>query len=109
EEGPRRRRLIAQRRPLSVVAWTHIVALGAGSPIGVEPPGTPMWVQRAFPVAARKIRAVAQMLLITWMMRSTNAAPTNPWGTSIDDAWKDLVVSSAPPPPVPRDGAEPVV
>jgi hypothetical protein len=58
-----------------------------------------MWVRRRFPVAARKIRAVAQLLLITWTMRSTNAAPSNPWGTSIDDAWKDLVVSSAPPPP----------
>lgn len=51
------------------------------------------------------------MLLITWTMRSTTAAPSNPWGTSIDDAWKDLVVSSAPapPPPVPRDAAEPLV
>jgi len=43
---------------------------------------------------------MAQELLITWAMRTTSsAASTNPWGTSIDDGWKDLVVSSAPPPP----------
>jgi hypothetical protein len=41
-------------------------------------------------------------------MRSTTASSTNPWGTSIDDGWKDLVVSSAPPPP-PREAMEPVV
>lgn len=43
-------------------------------------------------------------------MRSTTAGSTNPWGTSIDDAWKDLVVSSAPPPPspppIPRHAAD---
>lgn len=34
-------------------------------------------------------------------MRTSNAA-TNPWGETIDDGWKDMVVSSAPPPP-PRE------
>ncbi|MGZ3404903.1 MAG: hypothetical protein ACXVAN_00560 [Polyangia bacterium] len=52
---------------------------------------------------------MAQMLLITWAMRTPTAASTNPWGNTIDDGWKDLVVSSAPPPP-PREAlAEPVV
>ena len=51
---------------------------------------------------------MARELLITWAMRTTNAA-TNPWGDTIDDGWKDLVVSSAPPPP-PREALlEPVV
>lgn len=40
-------------------------------------------------------------------MRSTTAGSTNPWGTTIDDGWKDLVVSSAPPPP-PREAMEPI-
>jgi hypothetical protein len=35
----------------------------------------------------------------------TQAAATNPWGESIDDGWKDLVVSSAPPPP-PKEALE---
>ncbi len=69
-----------------------------------------MWVRAAFPVAAWNFRPVAQKLLITWAMRSTTAGSTNPWGTSIDDAWKDLVVSSAPPPasppPIPRHAAD---
>ena len=39
-------------------------------------------------------------------MRSSHVA-TNPWGETIDDGWKDLVVSSAPPPP-PREALEPV-
>ncbi|MCU1277323.1 MAG: hypothetical protein JWM53_869 [bacterium] len=47
------------------------------------------------------------MLLITWAMRTPQAA-TNPWGTEIENGWKDLVVSSAPPPP-PREAIEPVV
>src|SRR5207237_7053754 len=38
----------------------------------------------------------------------TQTAATNPWGETIDDGWKDLVVSSAPPPP-PREAMEPVV
>jgi hypothetical protein len=51
---------------------------------------------------------MARELLIPWAMRTTTAA-TNPWGDSIDDGWKDLVVSSAPPPP-PREALiEPVV
>jgi hypothetical protein len=48
------------------------------------------------------------MLLITWAMRTPTAASTNPWGNTIDDGWKDLVVSSAPPPP-PREAMDPVV
>ena len=48
------------------------------------------------------------MLLIRWAMRTPTAASTNPWGNTIDDGWKDLVVSSAPPPP-PREAMEPVV
>ena len=44
---------------------------------------------------------MARELLIRWAMRTTSAA-TNPWGETIDDGWKDLVVSSAPPPP-PRE------
>src|SRR6185437_11385340 len=59
----------------------------------------------SFPVAARKFRRLAQKLLITWAMRSTTAGSTNPWGDSIDDGWKDLVVSSAPPPPPAREDA----
>jgi hypothetical protein len=35
----------------------------------------------------------------------TTAASTNPWGNTIDDGWKDLVVSSAPPPPPAREDA----
>ncbi|HEY2748903.1 MAG TPA: hypothetical protein VGL86_29985 [Polyangia bacterium] len=35
----------------------------------------------------------------------TAGGSTNPWGTSIDDGWKDLVVSSSPPPPPPREDA----
>jgi len=35
----------------------------------------------------------------------TTAGSTNPWGNSIDDGWKDLVVSSAPPPPPAREDA----
>ncbi|HEX6838879.1 MAG TPA: hypothetical protein VF334_20010, partial [Polyangia bacterium] len=50
---------------------------------------------------------MAQKLLITWAMRSTTAGSTNPWGNTIDDGWKDLVVSSAPPPP-PREALEPI-
>jgi hypothetical protein len=51
---------------------------------------------------------MARELLIRWAMRTTTAA-TNPWGDTIDDGWKDLVVSSAPPPP-PREALmEPVV
>lgn len=50
---------------------------------------------------------MAQELLIRWAMRTTNVA-TNPWGETIDDGWKDLVVSSAPPPP-PREALDPVV
>jgi hypothetical protein len=42
-------------------------------------------------------------------MRTPTAASTNPWGNSIDDGWKDLVVSSAPPPPPREAMAEPVV
>jgi hypothetical protein len=38
-------------------------------------------------------------------MRTTSNASTNPWGTSIDEGWKDLVVSSAPPPP-PREALD---
>lgn len=38
-------------------------------------------------------------------MRTTSNAATNPWGSSIDDGWKDLVVSSAPPPP-PREAMD---
>ncbi|HEX9105412.1 MAG TPA: hypothetical protein VF997_24545 [Polyangia bacterium] len=41
-------------------------------------------------------------------MRATTPGSTNPWGNTIDDGWKDLVVSSAPPPP-PREAVEPVV
>jgi hypothetical protein len=67
----------------------------------------------AISVAERARRRVAQLLLNSWVMRPTTAASTNPWGTSIDDGWKDLVVSSAPPPPppTPRDAvaADPVV
>ncbi len=37
-------------------------------------------------------------------MRTPQAA-TDPWGTEIDNGWKDLVVSSAPPPP-PREAME---
>jgi hypothetical protein len=44
------------------------------------------------------------MLLDSRAMRTT-VGSTNPWGTSIDDGWKDLVVSSAPPPPPPREDA----
>ena len=52
---------------------------------------------------------MAQELLITWAMRTTSpAASTNPWGNTIDDGWKDLVVSSAPPPP-PREAFVPPV
>lgn len=69
-----------------------------------------MWVGGSFPVAAWNFQPVAQKLLITWAMRSTTAGSTNPWGTSVDDAWKDLVVSSAPPPssppPIPRHAAD---
>jgi hypothetical protein len=71
-----------------------------------------MWVRARVPVAERDVRPVAQMLLITWAMRSNTAASTNPWGNTIDDGWKDLVVTSAPPlpPPPPREAmAEPVV
>jgi hypothetical protein len=50
---------------------------------------------------------MAQELLVTWAMRTTNAA-SNPWGETIDDGWKDLVVSSAPPPP-PREALDPIV
>jgi hypothetical protein len=34
---------------------------------------------------------------------------TDPWGSDIDNGWRDLVVSSAPvpPPPLPRDVLEP--
>ena len=66
-----------------------------------------MWVRDELPVAERNFRPVAQKLLITWAMRSTTAGSTNPWGTTIDDGWKDLVVSSAPPPP-PREAMEPI-
>jgi len=71
-----------------------------------------MWVRASFPVAERERALVAHLLLITWAMRSTTAASTNPWGNSIDDGWKDLVVTSAPPlpPPPPREAmADPVV
>jgi hypothetical protein len=44
------------------------------------------------------------MLLDRTAMRTT-AGSTNPWGNSIDDGWKDLVVSSAPPPPPQREDA----
>jgi hypothetical protein len=44
------------------------------------------------------------MLLDSTAMRTT-AGSTNPWGNSIDDGWKDLVVSSAPPPPPAREDA----
>jgi len=47
------------------------------------------------------------MLLELAAMRTT-AGSTNPWGTSIDDGWKDLVVSSAPPPPPPARDEAPV-
>ena len=40
-------------------------------------------------------------------MRTPQQASTNPWGTSVDDGWKDLVVSSAPPPP-PREALQPI-
>ncbi|MDB4967465.1 MAG: hypothetical protein JWN44_3154 [Myxococcales bacterium] len=42
-------------------------------------------------------------------MRTPNAATTSPWGNqeSLDNGWKDLVVSSAPPPP-PREAVEPL-
>src|SRR6476661_8938274 len=71
-----------------------------------------MWVRAPLPVAERERALVARLLLITWAMRSTTAASTNPWGNSIDDGWKDLVVTSAPPlpPPPPREAmADPVV
>jgi hypothetical protein len=34
---------------------------------------------------------------------------TDPWGSDIDNGWRDLVVSSAPvpPPPLPREALEP--
>ncbi len=38
-------------------------------------------------------------------MRTPSNAATNPWGNSIDDGWRDLVVSSAPPPP-PREALD---
>src|SRR3954465_7875980 len=68
-----------------------------------------MWVRALFPVAERERPPVARLLLITWAMRTPSAASTNPWGNSIDDGWKDLVVSSAPPPPPREAMAEPVV
>ncbi len=37
-------------------------------------------------------------------MRTTTGS-TNPWGTTVDDGWKDLVVASSPPPPPPREDA----
>jgi hypothetical protein len=68
-----------------------------------------MWVWARFSVAERDRRVVARELLITWVMRTTSsAASTNPWGTTVDDGWKDLVVSSAPPPP-PAQAIDPPV
>lgn len=78
--------------------------LGARAPIGVVEPGAWMWVQRSFPVAEPSHGWVARMLL-DWRAMRTTAGSTNPWGTSIDDGWKDLVVSSAPPPPPAREEA----
>jgi hypothetical protein len=43
---------------------------------------------------------VAQKLLDRLAMRTPHVA-TDPWGSDLDNGWKDLVVSSAPPPPGP--------
>ena len=51
---------------------------------------------------------MAQKLLNPRVMRTTGGS-TSPWGsTTVDDGWKDLVVSSAPPPPPPAREDAPV-
>lgn len=48
---------------------------------------------------------MAQDLLFGWAMRTPAPAAADPWTPDIDNGWKDLVLSSAPPPP-PREALE---
>lgn len=76
------------------------------APIGAGQPGGWMWVASGFPSLCMGWAAWRRCCSPPVTMRTTSNA-SNPWGNSIDDGWKDLVVSSAPPPPpTPRDARE---